>query len=152
MLVKNVARKNKFLSSLSKSFFQNKVYHHITLNIESFHIDLSYRVFLYNMYGRDGLIYQLKYSLLQDLAEPHHFVSTNGGHRRPPLRACLTTSLRRCISPIPQDLLHSLQGDQDDTRQSRGGPANNYNHSIECTFCGYIMMHLEMINWAFMRW
>lgn len=95
-----------------------------------------------------GVVYQLKYSLLQDLAEPHHFVSTSGGHRRPPLRACLTTSLRRCISPMPQDLLHSLQGDQDDTRQSRGGPANNYNHPIEYAFRGCIMMYLVMINRA----
>lgn len=69
--------------------------------------------------------YQLKYSLLQDRAEPHHFVSTNGGHRRPPRRACFITSLRRCISPIPQDLLHALHDDHSVTRQSRGGPKHS---------------------------
>lgn len=66
--------------------------------------------------------YQLKYSLLQDLALPHHFVSVKAGHGLPPRRGCFTISRLRCISPIPQDMLQGLHWDQSDTLQSLGGP------------------------------
>lgn len=66
--------------------------------------------------------YQLKYALLQERADPHHFVSTSGGQSLPPRLACFKTSRRRCISPIPHDLLHVLHGDHSLTLQSRGGP------------------------------
>lgn len=68
--------------------------------------------------------YQLKYTLLHDRADPHHLVSTSGGQSCPPRLACLKTSLRRVISPIPHDLLQALHDDHSVTLQSRGGPEN----------------------------
>lgn len=73
-------------------------------------------------YWRHRIDYQLKYSLLHDRALPHHLVSVRAGHNLPPLLACFTTSLLRCISPMPHDLLQALHSDHSVTLQSRGAP------------------------------
>lgn len=83
-------------------------------------------------------VYQLKYSLLHDRAEPHHFVSTKGGQSCPPRRACLTTSLRRDISPMPHDLLQGLHWDQSLTRQSRGGPVTQVGDTVSVVVVGIV--------------
>lgn len=115
--------------------------------------------------------YQLKYSLLQDLALPHHFVSVKAGHGLPPRRGCFTISRLRCISPIPQDMLQGLHWDQSDTLQSLGGPeivfklvssavsaaGNTYGISwvlfgIFCTFCGIVGLFESCTSRRYCSW